>query len=78
MLCSVRQPRRDILAEMSVAIFKLAGKEYVVVPRKRYEQLTRAERDQRDADIARKGRKAYESGKMKTITHEQLKRRLGL
>ena len=63
---------------MSVATFKIGGKEYVVVPRKRYEQLTRAEQDQRDAEIARKGREAYESGKMKTITHEQLKRRLGL
>jgi len=63
---------------MSVATFKIGGKEYVVVPRKRYEQLTRAEQDRRDAEIARKGREAYESGKMKTITHEQLKRRLGL
>jgi len=63
---------------MSVATFKIGGKEYVVVPRKRYEQLTRAEQDQRDAEIARKGREAYESGKMKTITHEQLERRLGL
>ena len=63
---------------MSVATFKLGGKEYVVVPRKRYEQLTRAEQDAIDSEIARKGRKAYESGKMKPITHEQLKRRLGL
>lgn len=63
---------------MSVATFKLGGKEYIVVPRRRYEQLTRAEQDQRDVQIARKGRKAYESGKLKTITHEQLKRRLGL
>jgi hypothetical protein len=63
---------------MSVATFKIGGKEYVVVPRSRYEQLTRAEQDQRDAEIARKARRAYEAGKMKTITHEQLKRRLGL
>jgi hypothetical protein len=63
---------------MSVATFKLGGKEYVVVPRKRYEQLTRAEQDAIDSEIARKARKAYESGKMKLITHEQLKRRLGL
>lgn len=63
---------------MSVAMFKLGGQEYVVVPRKRYERLTRAEQDRRDRDIARKARESYESGKMKTITHEQLKRRLGL
>ncbi len=57
---------------------ELAGKEYVLVSRRRYQQLTRAERDQRDAEIARKGSEAYRSGKMKTVSHEQLKRRLGL
>jgi hypothetical protein len=63
---------------MSVATFKIGRKEYVVVPRERYEQLTRVEQDAIDSEIARKGRRAYESGKMKTITHEQLKRRLRL
>jgi PHD/YefM family antitoxin component YafN of YafNO toxin-antitoxin module len=63
---------------MTVASFKIGRKEYVIVPRKRYEQLTRAEQDQRDAEIARRGREAYASGKMKTIPHEQLRRRLGI
>jgi hypothetical protein len=63
---------------MSVTTFKLAGKEYVLIPRKRYEQLTRAEQDRRDAEVAEKGTAAYLAGKMKTITHEELKRKLGL
>jgi hypothetical protein len=63
---------------MSVATFKIGKREFVIVPRRRYEQLTRAEQDQKDAEIARKGREAYLSGKIKPITHEQLKRKLGL
>jgi len=63
---------------MSVSTFKICRKEYVILPRKRYEQLTRVEQDAIDSEIARKGREAYVSGKMKTISHEQLKRRLGL
>jgi hypothetical protein len=63
---------------MSVATFKIGKREFVIVPRRRYEQLTRVEQDQKDAEIARKGREAYLSGKVKTITHEQLKRKLGL
>jgi PHD/YefM family antitoxin component YafN of YafNO toxin-antitoxin module len=61
-----------------VCTLKLGRKEYVIIPRKRYEQLTRAEQDPRDAEIARKGRAAFEAGKMKTISHAELKRRLGL
>jgi hypothetical protein len=56
----------------------IGKKEFVVLPRRRYEQLTRAEQDQKDAEIARKGREAYLSGKVKAISHEQLKRKLGL
>jgi hypothetical protein len=63
---------------MSVASFKIGGKEYVVVPRRRYEQLTRAEQDALDSRIARKAITAYRAGKLKTISHDQLKRRLGL
>lgn len=63
---------------MSVATFKIGKKEFVVLPRRRYEQLTRAEQDRKDAEIARKGREAFEAGKLKTVSHEQLKRRLGL
>jgi PHD/YefM family antitoxin component YafN of YafNO toxin-antitoxin module len=62
---------------MSLASFKIGKKEFVVIPRKRYEQLSRAEEDQRDAEIARKARKTFLSGKMKTITHDEVKRKLG-
>jgi hypothetical protein len=60
---------------MSVATFKIGRKEYVVVPRKRYEQLTRAEQDAIDSEIARKGRAAYLSGKLKPIPFEKARRR---
>jgi len=63
---------------MSLATFKIGRQEFVVVPRKRYEQLTRAEEDQRDAEVVRKGREAFRAGKLKTVTHAQLKRKLGL
>jgi PHD/YefM family antitoxin component YafN of YafNO toxin-antitoxin module len=63
---------------MSLTTFKIGKKEFVVIPRKLYDQLSRAEEDQRDAEIARKGREAFLAGKMKTISHEDLKRKLGL
>ena len=63
---------------MSVATFKIGKKEFVILPRRRYEQLTRAEQDQKDAEIAAKGRAAYLSGKVTTISHEEFKRKLGL
>jgi PHD/YefM family antitoxin component YafN of YafNO toxin-antitoxin module len=62
----------------AVARFKVGKKEFVVLPARRYEQLTRAEQDQKDAEIARKADEAYRAGKLKTITHEQLRRKLGL
>lgn len=64
--------------DMSVATFKIGQKEFVVLPRRRYERLTRAEQDQKDAEIARKGREAFLAGKIKTISHDALKRKLGL
>jgi len=57
---------------------ELAGKEYVLVSRRRYQQLTRAERDQRDAEIARKGSEAYRSGKMKTVSLEEARKKWGV
>ncbi len=63
---------------MSLTTFKIGKKEFVVIPRKRYDQLSRAEQDQRDAEVASKGREAFLAGKMKTITHEEFKRKLGL
>ena len=69
---------RDYDGSMPLTTFKIGKSEFVVLPRRRYEQLTRAERDQKDAEIARKGLEDYRSGKVKAITHDELKRRLGL
>ncbi len=63
---------------MSVTTFKIGKKEYVIIPRRTYEELTRAERDQKDAEIARKGREAYLSGKLKTVSLEEARRRWGV
>ena len=54
------------------------GKEYVLVPRRRYDQLTRQEQDRLDARVGEKGRRDYLSGRTKTISHEELKARPGL
>ncbi len=63
---------------MSLPTFKIGKKEFVVVPRKRYDQLTQAEQDHRDAEVVRQEREAFLAGKVKTITHKDLKRKLGL
>lgn len=63
---------------MSLTTFKIGQKEFVVLPRRRYDQLTRVEQDRKDAEIARKGREAFLAGKLKTISHEEFKRKLGL
>jgi hypothetical protein len=60
---------------MTVATFKIGRKEYVIVPRKRYEQLTRAEQDVLDGEIARKAIEALRAGKLKTIPLEQARRK---
>jgi hypothetical protein len=64
--------------DMSVATFKIGKREFVIVPRRRYEQLTRAEQDQKDAEIARKGREAYLSGKIKPVPLDVARRRWGV
>ncbi len=63
---------------MSLTTFKIGRKEFVVLPRRRYEQLTRAEQDQKDAEVARKGREAYLSEKMKTISLDEARRKWGV
>jgi len=68
----------NMIPPMSLATFKIGKREFVVLPRKRYDQLTQAEEDQRDAEVAKKGRAAFVSGKMKPILHEEVKRKLGL
>jgi hypothetical protein len=67
----------DIIVRMTVTSFKIGKQEFVVIPRKRYDRLTRVEQDQRDADIARKGRTQFLSGKMKTVALVTARRRWG-
>lgn len=75
---SPRRPRLWYNPGMPLASFKVGKKEFVVIPRRRYEQLTRAEQDQKDAEIARKGVEAIESGKAKPIPLDQARRRWGV
>jgi len=42
---------------MNFAIFEIGKKEFVVIPRKRCDELSHVEQECRDADIAPKGRK---------------------
>ena len=63
---------------MALSTFKIGKKEFVVIPRRRYEQLTKAEQDNKDAGIAQKGREAFESGKVKMISLEEARRKWGV
>jgi len=63
---------------MNLATLKLSGKDYVVLPRKRYEQLAAVEEDQRDAAQARKLLARYRAGRLKTISHDKVKKKLGI
>jgi hypothetical protein len=75
---SISTAATDILKAMSLTTFKIGKKEFVVLPRRRYDQLTRAEEDQRDAEVARKGREAFLAGKMKTVTLEEARKKWGV
>jgi len=57
-------------------IFK--GHEYVLVPRKTYERLTQKQQDRSDGIAAQKAVSRYRAGKLKTVSHVELKRKLGL
>lgn len=63
---------------MTVARFKVGKKEFVVLPARRYDQLTRAEQDQKDAEIARKADEAYRAGKLKTVPLRDAARKWGV
>lgn len=63
---------------MPLATFKIGKKEFVVVPRRRFDQLTRSEQDRKDAEIARKGMEDYLSGKVKAIPLEKARKRWGV
>jgi len=71
-------PLRRYNAGMSTATFKIGKKEFVVLPRRLYDQLTRIERDAKDAEIARKGQEAYRAGKMKTISLKDARKKWGV
>jgi PHD/YefM family antitoxin component YafN of YafNO toxin-antitoxin module len=63
---------------MSVQTIKIGKQEFVLIPKRRYNQLTRAEQDQKDAEIARKGRAEILAGKVKTIPLEQARKNWGV
>jgi hypothetical protein len=63
---------------MSITTLKLGGKDYVVIPRRRYEQLTRAEQDIKDAQLARKVVGDIRAGRMKTIPLEEARKGWGV
>ncbi|HEX8341153.1 MAG TPA: hypothetical protein VF624_09615 [Tepidisphaeraceae bacterium] len=63
---------------MPLTTFKIGKSEFVIVPRRRYDQLTRAEQDIKDSEIARKGREDYLSGKMKPVPLAEARRRWGV
>ncbi len=67
-----------IISVMDMTTFKIGRREFVVLPRKRYDQLTRAEEDREDAETAKKGRVDFLDGRMKTISHDEVWRKLGL
>jgi hypothetical protein len=63
---------------MNVTTVKLNGKEYVVVPKRRYEQLTRAEQDKKDAQLARKLMGNTRAGRTRTIPLEEARKAWGV
>jgi len=77
-MVSKNRRRHDKINLMSLTTFKIGKKEFVVLPRRRFDQLTRAEQDQKDAEIARKGREDWLSGKVKPIPLDEARRKWGV
>jgi PHD/YefM family antitoxin component YafN of YafNO toxin-antitoxin module len=63
---------------MNVTTMKLNGKEYVVIPKRRYEQLTRAERDKKDTALVRKVMGDIRAGRTRTIPLEEARKAWGV
>jgi hypothetical protein len=61
---------------VNLSTLKVRGREYVLVPLRQYERLTAAEADRRDAARAHKALSQFRAGKFKTLSHEEVKRRL--
>ena len=55
---------------------RLSGKEYVLVPKAEFKQ--RWEQDLRDARKADRAAAKYRAGKLRTVSHNNLKKSLGL
>ena len=55
---------------------KMDGKEFVLVPKKDFRRLI--EEDRRDARKADRAVSLFKAGKLRTISHADLKRSLGL
>jgi len=61
------------------ATLKMNGKEFVLVPKAEFQRFRRlTEQDQRDSDLVVDTLKKWQEGKLRTVSHTQLKRKLGL
>jgi hypothetical protein len=61
---------------MTHATLKMNGQEFVLVPKAEFRRLT--EQDRRDGALAAATLKKWHDGKLHTVSHAQLKRKLGL
>ncbi len=61
---------------MSYATLRMNGREYMLVPKSEFQRMT-AE-DKRDSATAGRALARFRAGKLKTVSHAALKRRLGL
>jgi len=75
---SISAAATDMLNAIGLTTFKIGEQEFVVLPHRRHDQSARADEDQRDAEIARKGREAFLAGKLKTITLEDARKKWGV
>ena len=61
---------------MTYATLRMDGKEFVLVPKTEFGQLTA--QDRRDAQKAQRALAQFRAGKLRTLSHTALKRELGL
>ena len=61
---------------MSYATLRINGREYVLVPKPEFQRLSAQDRE--DSAKARRPLAKLRAGKLKTISHEAVKHRLGL
>ncbi|MCL2648177.1 MAG: hypothetical protein FWD61_14395 [Phycisphaerales bacterium] len=60
------------------ATLKMNGQEFVLVPKAEFRKFQRlTEQDQQDSDLASATLEKWRDGKLRTISHAQLKRKLG-